>query len=155
MTHAMLTATAASPAAVSASSGERISSLSDLVDELEWDPFVRRCLGYARSKLWRHGRAAGRYELQAGDCVQEAISLTLEGRRHFESGTESEFFHFICGVIDSLISHDAAKTYRRGIAATIGNECDAPVVGQLNEARLASADDPERALLFRDDLEQF
>jgi len=154
MTHATLTTTAAPPAAVQASSNERIYSLSELVVELRWDPCVRRWLGYARARLWRHGPGAGRYELQAGDCVQEAIRLTLEGRRHFESGTAGDFFGFICSVIDSLISHDAAKTYRHGMLTAIGTE-DEPVLGQLNEARLVSSDDSERELLFRDDLEHF
>jgi hypothetical protein len=155
MTHATPAINAIDQAPVLASTNERVFSLSDLLVYLDWDPFVRRWLGYARARLWRHGSAAGRYELQAGDCVQEAIRLTIEGRRRFDSGTERAFFSFICDVIDSLISHDAEKTKRHPTIRTVSSDSDEPQFGELNEGYLAAPDDTEREFLFRDALDRF
>lgn len=155
MTHATLT-TSTDPANVFASPNERVFTLAELMERLDWDPFVRRWLAYSRHRLSRHRFAATRYEHEAGDCVQDAIRLVLEGRRHFEYGTESEFFTYICDVIDSLINHDADKTRRRGAAVAITNEAFHEETGsQLNEARVASGEDLEHDFLFRDDLARF
>lgn len=155
MTYATLT-TPAERANVFASSNERVYTLTELMEILDWDPFVRRWINFAQSRLSRHRSSAARYEHDPGDCVQDAIRLVLEGRRHFESGTQSEFFHYICDVIKSLISHDGEKTKRHGIAVSIAS--DAPEeepTAQLNEARVASDQNVEYEVVFRDDLTRF
>jgi DNA-directed RNA polymerase specialized sigma24 family protein len=131
-------------------------SLAELMERLDWDAYIRRWLAFSRSRLMRYGAAASLLGLQPNDCVQEAIGLALEGRRRFERGTEDEFFVFICGVIRSVISHTAEKTFRDGIVElAIAAGTDAPAGDAIDEGRISSREDIERDFLFRDDLEKF
>lgn len=132
---------------------EQVYSLAELMEQLDWDAYVRRWLAYTQGRLSRYGSNAFVFALQASDCVQEAISLTLEGRRRFERGTKSEFFAFMCGVIKSLVSHAGEKT-RRGVAHITADRDDAEP-GAIGEGQLKSAEDLEHDFLFRDDIERF
>lgn len=155
MTHATLI-TIAEQAPVLASPNERVYTLAEFVEIYDWDPSVRRWVAYASHRLSRHGSASARYEKQAHDCVQEAICLTLAGDRHFECGTRHDFFAFICGVIDSLISHDGEKARRHGVVVSItSNDKEEGRTNELNEECIPSHEDPEHDVLFRVDLQRF
>jgi DNA-directed RNA polymerase specialized sigma24 family protein len=133
---------------------ERTYSLAEIVSELDWEAWTRRWTAYARKRQCRHGSAAARFLSQPGDCVQDAIHLILEGRRRFESGTLTAFFAFVCGVIDSLISHEASRARRYRAVALVG-DTDEPMPGEIFEGMLVAPGSSESELLFLDDLEEF
>lgn len=131
-----------------------LREILDLLDEAKWAEYARRWTAYARSRQCRHGQRAARFLSQPGDYVQEAIRLTLEGRRHFENGTVDEFFAFICSVIDSLISHEASREKRHFCVALV-SDTDEPAMGEVYESNLAATGSSEEKLLFLNDLEKF
>jgi DNA-directed RNA polymerase specialized sigma24 family protein len=135
---------------------EPVYTRDELVALIDWYATTTRLMGYANSKIWRHGAAAARYALQAPDLVQEAITSWLEERRIFDAGTESAFFGFLCGVVDSLLSHDKEKTIRRGRQLSISKDGgDETTIDEVSEGRIRAKGDFERDFLFRDNLERF
>ena len=131
-------------------------SREELIARFDWDGQIPRLIAYGRWRHSRHGAAAARYDLQPADCAQEAVKLFLDGTRMFEGGTESELFRFLCSVIDSLISHDGAKTRRRGKQLWIRwDGSDEPAADAVNESELAVTDGSFALLLLRDDLQHF
>lgn len=134
---------------------EPIHTRDELAVLIDWDDYIPRLVGYARVKVWRHGAAAARYALQPQDLVHEAVELWFENRRIFEEGTERAFFAFLCGVVDSLLSHDKEKTVRHGRQISISREGGDETSDEMNEGRIRAEGDFERDLLFRDNLEHF
>jgi len=135
---------------------EPVYTRDELAALIDWDEYTPRLLGYANWKIWRHGAAAARYELQAQDLVQEAITSWFEERRTFDAGTERAFFAFLCSVVDSLLSHDREKTIRRGRQLSISKDGgDDATIDEVSEGRIRTEEDFERDFLFRDNLERF
>jgi hypothetical protein len=129
---------------------------AELAEQVDWDDWVPRLIGYARWRQSRHGALVARCALQPTDCAQEAVKLWLDGTRTFERGTERELFSFFCSVIDSLISHDLEKTFRRGSQVSIRKDGgDDAGAGEIAEGRIRSKDDFEHKLVFREELKGF
>jgi DNA-directed RNA polymerase specialized sigma24 family protein len=128
----------------------------ELLGTSDWSELTERLLGYAQWRVSRHGAAAASYAFQPADLVQEAIALVLEDRRRFVEGTPHEFFAFLCGVIKSLLSHDAERTAQRGKMISISKDGgDEQNNDEMTEGRIAAREDFEHELLFRDDIQGF
>src|SRR4051794_28376138 len=124
--------------------------------DVEWDEITQRLLVYALYRTSRYGSAAAMYRSRISDYVQESVMLYLEGRRHFVARAGFTLFDFLCGVIDSLVSHDVEKTIRKKeIAITAEVNEDDRTPGSIAEDRLASSDDFERRVIFFDDASWF
>jgi hypothetical protein len=120
----------------------------------DWGDLTPRLLAYTRMRLSRHGAAALGYGKDPSDYVQQAVVLLLEGTRA-PSGNRT-LFQFLCGVVDSLISHEAERSRMRGphYAISIGTE-DVYVSSEIREERLPSGESFERRLLAKDEMERF
>ena len=135
---------------------EPVYTRDELLARIDWDECATRLLGYARAKVWRHGTAGAGFSLQPPDLVQEAMAGWLDGRRKFECGTASECYRFLCGVIDSLVSHEREKTVRRGYRRSISKDGgDDKENDEMTEGSLRAEGDFEHDFLFRDNLERF
>jgi DNA-directed RNA polymerase specialized sigma24 family protein len=135
---------------------EPVFTRDELIAMTDWSEWTERLIGYALWRAWRHGAAAAGYELQAGDLVQEAITLWLENRRRFAEGTTHAFFAFLCGVIDSLLSHDREKTTRRGKRYSIAKDGgEEPNGDEVTEGKIPAREDLESQILFRDHIDNF
>lgn len=135
---------------------EPVFTRDELVAVTDWSQWTERLLGYALWRAWRHGPAAAAFDLQPGDLVQEAITLWLLGRRTFDQGTTRAFFVFLCGVIDSLISHDREKSTRRGKVYSIAKDGgEEPNGDEVTEGRIPAHEDLEEEILFRDHIHSF
>lgn len=132
------------------------SELAEILDQTNWDDLTRRLLLYANYRFSRHGAASGRYVNKPDDYVQEAVTALLDGRRRYSPSPEKTLFAFLCGVVDSLLSHDAEKAERRGTHLFIGNDDvdDAPP-DEYSEDRLASNDNFEEDIIVKDELAHF
>jgi DNA-directed RNA polymerase specialized sigma24 family protein len=134
---------------------EPIRTRDELLALIDWEDYTPRLLAYARSKVWRHGGAAARYALQAHDLVGEAVTLWLESRRIYKEGTESAFFGFLCGIVDSLLSHEKEKAVRHGRQISISKEGGDERRDEISEGRIRAEGDFEHDLLFRDNVAHF
>lgn len=134
--------------------GEFDGGLAALIDETNWSILTKRLLAYARYRLSRHGSFASRYTNRAEDYVQEAAIRLMEGTRQFEEGTRQNLFHFLCGVIDSLVSHDAEKAGRLHLQTLVcGEYTSSP--NEIEEEHLSSDEDFEDRIIARNELERF
>ncbi|HXH37359.1 MAG TPA: hypothetical protein VNN08_01905, partial [Thermoanaerobaculia bacterium] len=124
-----------------------------LIESVDWNVMVPRLLAYAHTRLARHGRAAKSYGSLAADYVQEAVRRLLDGSRRFEPALSAKvtLFVFLCSVIDSLVSHDAERTWRRGPHLPIGD--DQP--DEVSERLLPWDHDFTGEVFARDELEHF
>jgi hypothetical protein len=139
---------------MAAEQDDTMRDLIALLRAIEWDPLVRKLLAYASFRISRFGGAAYlRQKIE--DYVQEAVKLMLDGTRHFEFN-EQALFAFLCGVVDSLVSHDAEKARRRGThLSIIAAPSNDDAKGETYEDRIASAADIEGDVVLRDQLDTF
>jgi len=126
----------------------------NLVDEENWTILTKRLIAYTHMRLARYGAYAGRYTNRAEDYAQEAIVRLMEGTRQFASEKPKDLFRFLCGVVDSLVSHDAEKAKRRGIQLVISNE-HGEEAGEVDEEHLSSGEDLENRIIVKNELERF
>lgn len=132
------------------------SEFSKLLAETDWADLTKRLLLYARYRFSRHGSASGRYGNKPDDYVQEAVAAFLAGRRQFSLSHGKTLFEFLCGVIDSLLSHDAEKAERRGPQLFIGNDASGEAApDEYQEDRLASDVNFEQDIIVKEELEHF
>ncbi len=118
-----------------------------------WALMTKRLLGFATERLSRHGSNVFRYVNRAEDFVQEAVTLYMDGTRRSAAKDEEELFWFVCGVVSSLISHEAEKARRRGIHTSI--TVDDPEGGEMVEIQIPSGENFEIDIMAKDDLEHF
>lgn len=121
--------------------------------ETAWEPMTKRLLAFAATRLSRHGSYAFRYANRAEDYVQDAVARYLEGTRHSVAKDEQELYFFLCGVISSLINHDAEKAGRRGVHTPI--TVDDPESGEPQEIPLPSGENFETDIIAKEELEHF
>jgi hypothetical protein len=121
----------------------------------DWNDIVKRLLGYARYRLSRHGTAGNRFCNKPDDYVQEAVKLYLDGVRRFSPTPETTLFAFLCGVVDSLISHDAEKTERRGYQIALSSDDPDDAGFDFLETRLASPENFEENIVLQNEYERF
>jgi hypothetical protein len=94
--------------------------LSQIIAETDWERMSLLLLQHARSRQARYGLR--NVAKTPADYVQDAIRLTLEGRRHLPAEQSVPLFAFLARVIDSLMSHDADPTkITRTIKPAAGN----------------------------------
>lgn len=131
-------------------------ALAERISKEDWELLSKRLLNYAAYSLSRYGALARRFCSSAEDYVQRAVILVLTGKRNFPVSTTVSTFGFLCGVVDSLVSHDAEKAGRRKMDLTIGSDDgeDAPA-DQISEDRLPSATDFEAEIVYWDGVESF
>lgn len=130
--------------------------VEELIESTNWVGTTKRLLAYARYRLSRHGALAGRYNNKADDYVQDAVMLFMDGTRRYPCGSGKTLFGFLCGVVDSLISHDAEKARRRGPEMFIG--CERGEDAELDEyaeERLSARSDFEDRIIADDELSRF
>ncbi|HEX7830367.1 MAG TPA: hypothetical protein VF787_11965, partial [Thermoanaerobaculia bacterium] len=122
------------------------------IEAADWSDLTPRLLAYTRMRLSRHGVAALGYGREPSDYVQQAVVLFLEGTRT-PSGNRT-LFEFLCGVVNSLISHEAEKSRMRGphYAINIGVE---DAASGISEDRLPSTESFESGWLANDEMERF
>lgn len=131
-------------------------SRPELAALVDWEDWVPRLIAYARWRQSRYGAALiARCELQPADCAQEAVALWLDGTRKFDRGTQSALFEFLCSAIDSLISHDVEKIFRRGSQVSIHKGRADDETGGIDEGQIRSSDDFEQKLVFEEEAKHF
>jgi len=124
------------------------ADLRALLMTIDWDVMTPKLLAYASYRIARFGGGAA-IRQKISDYVQEAIKLLFEGTRRFE-GDEEALFRFLCGVVDSLISHDMDKTRRRGKHLSLAHSrSDDAAQDEIYADLLTSPDDPEEDLVLR------
>ena len=121
--------------------------------ETDWKLMTKRVLGFATARLSRHGSYAFRYVSRAEDYVQDAVALYMEGTRRSAAKDEQELYSFLCGVVSSLINHDAEKAGRRGVHTSI--TVDDPESGDVEEIEIPSGEHFETDIIAADKLEHF
>ncbi|MEA2328430.1 MAG: hypothetical protein QOE68_3389 [Thermoanaerobaculia bacterium] len=124
------------------------------IRETNWTVLTKRLTAHTHFRLARHGSLANRYLNRAEDYVQEAVIRLMDGTRQLADGSEKHLFWFLCGVIDSLVSHDAEKARRRGIQLLITTE-DNNLPDEVEEEHLSSSEDFERRIILRNELAHF
>jgi len=88
-------------------------TLTRLINHTDWGTLTTRLLCYAAMRTrYYHTRRMTPGKMPA-DYVQEAIMLVLDGRRRLPKSRNTSFFSFLCGVIDSLTSHDREPALRQ------------------------------------------
>jgi len=123
--------------------------LQKLFLRIDWEMMTKKLLLYGRYRVTRFGGAASlRQNIQ--DYVHDAVRLLFDGTRQFD-GDDEELFGFLCGVIDSLISHDMEKSRRRGRHLSLAwSRGDDETQEEIREDQLPSADDVESDVTLRD-----
>jgi hypothetical protein len=130
------------------------TSVEDILRNTDWDDITCRLVAYANWRASFYGKASGAYRSRAEDYAQEAIKLFVEGRRHYEPSPAVSFFRFLCGVVESLMSHDAEKTSRRPRTIRIATAADNESASNyFDAAYLRSPEDVERRIISGDELE--
>jgi len=133
---------------------EAIRDLETLLRAIDCEDLTERLLAYGLKRASRY-RCAAYVRQKVEDYVQEAVKRMLDGTRHFELSEEG-LFGFLCGVIDSLMSHDAERTRRRGAHLSLvpafasDDETDG-----IREDWLASPEDLESDVILRNRLRTF
>jgi len=125
----------------------------DLLENTEWDSTVKRLILHANWRCSRYGNASSIYQSRAEEYAQEAIALFLEGTRHYDGSGGTEFFNFLSGCVDSLVSHDVEKAKRRKESKP-GVERDDDEAIDFLEQRTQSTHDFEKDILDRDELDR-
>lgn len=87
-------------------------TLQRVLEGTDWEDLTKRLIAYARYRLTRVISARRSGEAPE-DYAQNAITLLLAGKRRFPASSDISPFSFLCGVVDSLVSHDAEKVRRR------------------------------------------
>jgi DNA-directed RNA polymerase specialized sigma24 family protein/DnaJ-domain-containing protein 1 len=128
-----------------------VDDFLELIAVIDWENVVPRLLVYAHQRLVRHGRAAYGYGSQASDYVQEAVRRFIDQSRNFPRGERTSVVAFLCSVIDSLISHEAERNWRRGPHLVVG----VTAADEISEELLPSGADFTDELLARNELERF
>lgn len=133
--------------------------LRKLLSDADWDDLTKRLIAYAN---WRLGffysaRSSGN---AAEDYAQRTVELLLEGKRHYTPSSNLPFYGFLCGVVDSLVSHDAEKVQRRakrgvGEVPISEQEGDGDREDQVSEANVRDAVEFEPEIIARDRFERF
>lgn len=132
------------------------SLVDELIANIDWVGTTKRLLAYARYRLSRHGALAGRYNNKADDYVQDAVMLLMDGTRRYPCGSGKTLFGFLCGVVDSLISHDGEKARRRGPEMFIGYEQGEDAEpDEYPEERLSGGNDFVDRIIADDELSRF
>jgi hypothetical protein len=137
-----------------ADESHEVSDLEALLLAIDWEDLTERLLAYGLKRASRyHGTAYVRQKVK--DYVQEAVKRMLDGTRHFESSEEA-LFGFLCGVIDSLMSHDAETMRRRGAhLSLVPSPASDDATDGIYEDRLASPEDLESDIILRNRLRAF
>ena len=88
------------------------------LSDYPWQEAIPRLLAYAarkvRARYWRgqwNGPLPGGQDLQ--DLVQEGITKVISGQRRWNPQLHPDLFRFLCGVLDSDISHLATGAENR------------------------------------------
>lgn len=139
-----------------------VTTIDEALDETlqgqDWEVLTKRLIAYARYRMCRVTSARNSGNAPE-DYAQQSIVLFLEGTRRFSPGEGRTLFGFLCGVVDSLVSHDAEKSRRRDLdgaaEVSIGNDdAEESRVDQVNEEHLR-ADSFEPDVVSRDHFERF
>jgi RNA polymerase sigma factor (sigma-70 family) len=130
------------------------ADLRALLQKIDWDLTTRKLLAYGSYRVTKFGGAPSlRQTIQ--DYVQEAIERLFDGTRQFQ-GDEEALFRFLCGVVDSLMSHDLEKARRRGKHLSLAySRSEEETQGEIREDRLASSDDLEGDAVLRNRFDAF
>lgn len=123
--------------------------------EEDWALLTKRLLAFTVFYLSRYGKLARRFCCDADDYVQRTVVLVLTGKRRFPVSTEVSTFAFLCGVVASLVSHDAEKADRRRLDQSISTDDDDLGDDQILDKHLATSDDFEATFLYWDRVERF
>lgn len=141
-----------------ANGADESESPLEMLQVQDWEDLTKRLIAYARFRMCRviSARNSGN---GPEDYAQLSIVLLFEGKRRFCPDDGRSLFSFLCGVIDSVISHDAEKVRRRVADGTVeisigNNDHDDSRVEQVSEDHLR-AGSFESELETRDHLEHF
>lgn len=134
---------------------EVVRTLLTLARIIDWELFTKKLLAYTRYSVMTYGGAVFLRE-RISDYVQESIRLVLDGTRRVEANDEKEFFIKLCGVIDSLVSHDLEKAVRRGLhLQLVLDEPADDARDVIYESSLPSPDDFECDVILRNRVDRF
>jgi DNA-directed RNA polymerase specialized sigma24 family protein len=134
----------------------QLISVFDFLQNTDWADYARRLVLYAGYRLSRHGTLAARYTNGAEDYTQEAIAAFISGDRRFVPAENVTLFSFLCGTVNSLISHDAEKATRRGTQVSLtSNVRGETAANEINEEQLPTGDNFEQQVMAREELERF
>lgn len=88
--------------------------IEQVIRETNWDEMMRRLIVYSSRVVAPFGKYAGRIE-RPEDYAVEAIRRYLQRVRQLRVVDDRSLFYGLCGVVDSLVSHDVDRLARRGV----------------------------------------